>query len=208
VGNTTAPVRMRWTSSDGTGTGVQRHDAQRSVDGAAWTAVTSYGALTAQIYQLASGHTYRFRVRAWDWAGNVSAWAYGPAFAVSLPQETSTAWRWSAGWTRPAWTNASGGYVKLTGTRGAYGRLAFRGRSLALYGPRASSLGLSAIYIDGVRVATVNQWSSTAAARQPLYVRNGLSLATTHVLEVRSLGTAGHQGGGTRVAVDAASIVR
>jgi hypothetical protein len=208
VGTTTAPVRMRWTSSDGTGTGIQRHDVQRSVDGGAWTAVTSYGALTAQIYQLAAGHTYRFRVRAWDWAGNVSAWAYGPTFAVSLAQETSTAWRWSTGWTRPAWTNASAGYVKLTSTRGAYGRLTFRGRSVALYGPRASSLGLSAIYLDGVRVATVNQWSSTAVARQPLYIRNGLGLATTHVLEVRSLGTAGHTGGGTRVAVDVASIVR
>jgi hypothetical protein len=47
-----------------------------------------------------------------------------------------------------------------------------------------------------------------AAARETLYVRNGLSLATTHVLEVRSLGTPGHEGGGTRVAVDAASVVR
>ncbi len=208
IGNTTAAVRMRWTSSDGSGTGVQRHDVQASTDGGAWTAMPSYGSLTAQIYQLASGHTYRFRVRAWDWAGNVSAWAYGPSFAVSLAQETSTAWRWSAGWTRVASGGASAGYVELTGTRGAAGRLTFRGRSVGLYGPRASSLGLSAIYLDGVRVATVNQWSSVAAARETLYVRNGLSLSTTHVLEVRSLGTPGHEGGGTRVAVDAASVVR
>jgi hypothetical protein len=50
----------------------------------------------------------------------------------------------------------------------------------------------------------VNQWSSTTVARQPLYLRNGLSPSSSHVLEVRSLGT----GGGTRVAVDAVSILR
>jgi hypothetical protein len=208
IGNTTAAVRLRWTSSDGPGTGVQRHDVQASVNGGSWTAMPSYGSLTAQIYQLASGSSYRFRVRAWDWAGNVSAWAYGPSFAVGLAQETSTAWRWSAGWSRVASGNASAGYVELTGTRGAAGRLTFRGRSVGLYGPRTPSLGLSAVYLDGVRVATVNQWSSVAAARETLYVRNGLSLATTHVLEVRSLGMPGHEGGGTRVAVDAASVVR
>ncbi len=148
-----------------------------------------------------------FRVRAWDWAGNVSAWAYGPTFAVNLAQETSTAWRWSTGWRRTAWLSASGGYVKLTGTPGAYGQLTFHSRSVALAGPRAASLRLSAIYLDGVRVATLNQWSSAAEARQPLYIRNSLSLTTTHVLEVRSLGQAGHEGGGTKVAVDVASIV-
>ncbi|HEX6678397.1 MAG TPA: Ig-like domain-containing protein [Actinomycetes bacterium] len=208
IGNTTAAIRMRWTSSDGSGTGVQRHDVQASTDGVTWTAMPSYGSNTAQVYQLASGRTYRFRVRAWDWAGNVSPWAYGPSFVVSLAQETSTAWRWSAGWARVASGGASAGYVELTGTRGAAGRLTFRGRSVGLYGPRTPSLGLSGIYLDGVRVATVNQWSSAAAARETLYVRNGLSLATTHVLEVRSLGTPGHDGGGTRVAIDAASVVR
>jgi len=83
-----------------------------------------------------------------------------------------------------AWTGSSGGYLRLTGTKGASGRLTFSGRSVALYGPRASCLGLSAIYLDGVRVATVNQWSSTIVARQPLYLHNGLSLSTSHVLEV------------------------
>jgi hypothetical protein len=206
VGTFTAPVRMRWTSNDGSGTGIQRHDVERSVDGQAWTAVTSPGALTAQVYLL-TAHTYRFRVRAWDWADNVSAWAYGPTFDVSLAQETATAWRWSTGWTRTASASASGGYIRTTGTSGAHGSLTFRGRSVAVYGPRSGSLGLSAIYLDGSRVATVNQWASSAEARRPLYIRNGLSLTTTHVLEVRSLGKAGHQGGGTKVTVDVASIL-
>src|SRR5207247_10859566 len=30
-------------------------------------------------------------------SSDLSAWAYGQAFAVTLAQETSTAWRWSAG---------------------------------------------------------------------------------------------------------------
>jgi hypothetical protein len=163
---------------------VQRHDVQRSVDGGAWTAVTSYGALTAQIYQLAGGHTYRFRVRAWDWAG------------------------WSAGWTRPAWANASGGYIKLTGTRGASGRLAFRGRSLALYGPRAASLGLSAIYLDGRsrrdRQPVVVDHNGAAAALPPQrpQPRDGARARGSLARDRR------HEGGGTRVAVDVASIVR
>jgi hypothetical protein len=208
IGNTTAAVRMRWTSSDGSGTGVQRHDVEASVDGGAWTPMTSSGSLTAQIYQLRSGSTYRFRVRAWDWVGNASAWAYGPSFTVTLAQESSTAWRWSTGWTWVPSAGASGGYVRRTSTLGATGRLIFVGRSVGLYGPRGPSLGKSAIYLDGVRVATVNQWASSAAARETLYVRNGLSAATTHVLEVRSLGTPGYPGGGIRVEVDAASVLR
>ncbi len=56
--------------------------------------------------------------------------------------------------------------------------------------------------------AVTSPGAGTAAARQPLYLRNGLSPSTSHVLEVRSLGIAGHTGGGTRVAVDAVSILR
>jgi antitoxin ParD1/3/4 len=59
-----------------------------------------------------------------------------------------------------AWTGASGGYVRLTGTKGASGRLTFSGRSVAVHGPRNSSLGLPAVYLDGVRVATMNQRSA------------------------------------------------
>jgi hypothetical protein len=102
---------------------------------------------------------------------------------------------------------AGGGYLRLTDTKGASGRLAFTGRSVALYGPRHFLPRLPAIYLDGVRVATVNQWSATILARQPLYLRNGLSLSRSHVLEVRSLGTAGHTGG-TWIAIDAVSILR
>src|SRR5262249_42125292 len=59
VGPATAPVRIRWTSQDGAGTGIQRQDVERSADGGGWTAVTSPGAGTAVVYQLTAGHRYR-----------------------------------------------------------------------------------------------------------------------------------------------------
>lgn len=206
IGSSTLPVRIRWTSSDGAGTGIQWHDVQDSVNSGAYATKTSPGAATSAVYSLSSA-THRFRVRACDWAGNLSSWAYGTSFTATPAQETSTWWQWSSGWTRYSSSNASGGYYRSTGTSGAWAKLTFSGRSVAVYGPRSTSYGLSGIYLDGVRVATVNQWSATASYRQPLFVRNGLSLAATHVLEVRSLGTAGHTGGGTRVAIDAASVL-
>lgn len=207
VGYATAPVRIRWTGTDGSGTGIQRYEVQASLNGGAYATKASPGTSTAISYQLAPGG-YRFRVRAWDWAGNVSGWAYGSYFTVALAQESSTAWSWSTGWSRIATSAASGGYYRLTGTTGASARLTVRGRSVAVYGPKGPTLGLAAVYLDGVRVATINQWYPSGVHREPLYVRNGLSTTTTHVLQIRSLGTAGHTGGGTRVALDAASVVR
>jgi hypothetical protein len=206
-GDTTTAVRLRWTARDTT-TAVQRLDMQMSVNGGAWKAMPTFGAETARIYELAGGRSYRFRVRAWDWAGNVSAWAYGPTFRVTVAQETHSAWRWSSGWSRIALAHASGGYVRITSTRGASARLTFRGRSVAIYGPKRPSLGLSAVYLDGVRVGTINQYAGSPEARATLFVRNGLSLSSTHSLRIKSLGARGNPSGGTRVAVDVVSVVR
>ena len=205
VGTTTAPVRLSWTSRDAE-TGIQRHDLHLSVNGGAWRAAPTFGSLTRTVQQLAAGRTYRFRVRAWDWAGRASGWRYGPTFGVGMAQE-STGWSYSAGWRRVALSNASGGYVARTATKGAYARYAFTGRSIAVFGPRLSSLGKSAVYLDGVRVATLNQWDSHGEARATLFVRNGLDPTRRHVLEIRSLGVPGYPGGGTAVAVDVAARV-
>lgn len=205
IGMNTVPVWLNWTSRD-VGVGVQKHDIQVSVDGGTWTARPGTRSDTETQYQLEAGHRYRFRVRAWDMSGNVSAWAYGNTFELTLAQENSTAWTWSSGWHREPEDDASGGFVQATDTAGESGVLTFSGRAVAIYGPRTSYGGVSRVYLDGEQVGTIDQYHPGGEAREQLFVRTGLDGTTTHTLEVRSLGTG--YGDNTEVEIDAVAIVR
>ncbi|NLE43624.1 MAG: hypothetical protein GX620_02785 [Chloroflexi bacterium] len=70
-------VPVQWTGSD-VGSGIASYDVQVQVDGGVWqnwrTQVTS----TSSSYSGAAGHTYCFRSRARDHAGNLEAWPATP----------------------------------------------------------------------------------------------------------------------------------
>ena len=78
-----SPVSLTWTGSD-KGWGIARYQLQRSVDGGAWHGVVSTKARTCT-QLVATGHTYRYRVRAVDKYGNVGAWATAATFRPGQP---------------------------------------------------------------------------------------------------------------------------
>ena len=63
-------VRLYWSGSDST-SGIATYDLARSVDGGSWSTVATGLTSARSDQQLASGHTYRFRVRARDKAGRL-----------------------------------------------------------------------------------------------------------------------------------------
>ena len=69
-------VRLAWTASD-SGSGIGHFTVQRSVDGASWSTLASSLTGTSYSTSMASGHRYRYRVRAYDRAGNstLSGWS-------------------------------------------------------------------------------------------------------------------------------------
>ena len=65
-------ISLRWAGSDAL-SGVSAYRIQRSVDGKHFVNLDRIGLTTASLV-VANGHTYRFRVRAIDGAGNRSRW--------------------------------------------------------------------------------------------------------------------------------------
>ena len=65
-------LRVPWSGTDAT-SGIARYELLQSTDGGAWTVVSTTLTAPTADRSLASLHTYRFRVRAVDKAGNVGA---------------------------------------------------------------------------------------------------------------------------------------
>lgn len=77
------PTEVRWTGAD-KGWGVASYALQQSTDGGTWRNVALQDPSSATTVRwLPDGHSFRFRVRAVDKAGNVGAWATGSTFAVA-----------------------------------------------------------------------------------------------------------------------------
>jgi hypothetical protein len=186
------PISVSWTGSDAGGWGVASYDLQRSIDGGPHRTVAWRLKARTRTSSLALYHTYRYRVRAIDRAGNVGYYATGPAIRAYLRQETSSLMRWTSGaWESVAATGASGGLVRRSAQPGAAMSYTFTGRGVALIGPRGPDLGQARIYIDGRRVTTVDLNAPTETARA-IVIRWHWTQRARHVLRVEVVGTAGH----------------
>ena len=189
-----------WAFDDGIGIGIQRFSLQRQRDGGSWTALTTNIQPLPDIGTAATGHyhvnltnwhTYRFRVRAVDFDGNVSVWAYAPTVTARLVQQTSSAVTFSrTGWSTVSSTWYSGGSARKTTTPGSSVRITFTGRAIALvttYRPGPVTVD---VYVDGVYQGR-NQVSSyvTGYGRQVWPFRfSGTSEHTIRYRERRAAG--------------------
>ena len=122
------PVKVLWTGADLHGSGVASYDLAVSVSGSAYTTLRTGVASPTLDTSFASGKTYRFRVRARDFAGNVGAWVTGATLSGSLVQQTSSSIRFSTGWTTLSNTSYSGGTAKARSIAGAAVSYTFTGR--------------------------------------------------------------------------------
>ncbi len=206
VGTTDVPIRLSWSATDAQGD-VTRYQLQRSTNGGAYANVSLAAPTTTIIDQfLTPAHNYRYRVRATDDAGNTSLYKYGPRFTMDAHQETSTAIAYSAttAWTQEALSGSYGGQVKFATVAGSTATLTFTGTNVAWVAPKSPERGQAEVFLDNVKVATVDLTSTSALTRQVVYAANGLSPSVTHKLQVKVLGTANRP----RVDVDAFVVVR
>jgi predicted phage tail protein len=192
LGTTTVPVRLAWNGSDA-GSGIDHFELAFSTSGGAYVAVALSSPTAISLmksFAPSTTRTYRFRVRAIDHSGNVSAWLYGPTFHVKLVQQSSTSVHYAGTWTTGTTTSASGGSYKTTKTTGASVSYTFSGRTVGFVAYQASTLGSVKVYIDGVYRAAVSEYASSTAWRRMIYVRAFTSLGT-HTIKLVCAGTAG-----------------
>jgi hypothetical protein len=105
------------------------------------------------------------------------------------------------GWTTTASSTALGGSLRVSTTYGSLITTKATGRSLAVLLRQGPSYGYAAVYVDGVKVATVSMRSATTrtvSAAVKTFATSG-----THTVTVKNLG-----GGSTgRLGVDGLVVV-
>jgi len=198
LGPSTIPIDVSWAAATDQGRGVRGYELERYL-GAAWVTVPLARATdTSVTVVLAPGQVQRFRVRAVDRAGNVSAWATAGAFRLAAVQETSTAVVLKGRWTAHLSPAFYGRRAISAQVAGASARITFTGQQIAWVSAVGPTRGQARVYVDGAYVRTVDLRSSSIAARRIVYVRSWTA-SGQHTLEIRVVGTSGRP----RVDVDA-----
>lgn len=201
VPTTGVPTLVSWSLASSSN-GVSRYDLQVSLDGAAWTSLPLATATSAARWVTFSpGHHYTFRARAVDRSGRVGAWRTAGPRHAGVVSDASASVVYRGTWGTAGSTSYLAGKVHYTRAAGATATLRFSGSAVAWVGPAGPGRGKSAVYLDGTRIAIVDEYATSFVPRRMLFVRN--VAAGTHTLVIKALGTTGRP----MVAVDAIYVV-
>jgi len=163
---------------------------------------------TSKVRKLIPGSVYRFRLIAKDFRGANSNFANGtPKKLIAIQDSDTAAISYTGIWANV--TNASmfGTTGKYSSTAGHSALVTFSGTNIGWVTRKSNTGGKAEIWLDGVKLTTIDLYSATLRQRQMVFVRNGLAPGT-HTLEVRVLGTKSTGSAGTRVDVDAFIVLQ
>jgi len=199
----TTPVEISWSGTD-TGWGIAYYRLERSVADGAWTKVTIPSALAKSVVQsLTKDTSYRYRVRAFDKAGNAGAWDYGATFTPRRTSDESTSLSYTSGWKTVSDATAHGGVTHESRTGERSVSYTFSGRAIAWIAERGPTFGKARVYMDGVLISTVDTGQSTNQPRR-LVFRKSWSSVGTHQIKIVVSGTTGRP----TISLDGFAILR
>jgi hypothetical protein len=198
---TAAPnYRISWPASTDATSGTVTYAVEESIDSGAYGAPTfTTGASIVRALPL--GHTYRFRVTAFDLLGNSSGTVTGvqlqPLLFQSPTSKTGT-------WHTSSASGFSGGTAWYATGAGASATFKSTGvRSLGFVTTRASSRGKFKVYIDGVLKGTFSAYSTTTTFRKIAY-QFTFGSPGTHSIKIVVVGGGSHP----RIDVDAFLVLK
>jgi len=200
LGRRSIPVRVELSATDN-GPGIAGYWLWRSTDGAALEMVSSTPLQGSVLLRLPSGHSYSFVAQAVDFAGNMSAAAYGPVFSLLTFQERSASY--SASWGRRFNRSAHRRFQSSSYVRHALARFRFNGRAVSWVARTSRRGGKALVYVDGRRVDTVSLYSRRSVPRKVVFSRRW-GTSRSHTIELRSVATSARP----RVSVDAFVVLR
>lgn len=184
-------ARIYWKGADPGGSGVARYEVAISTASAPYVMASTSIKGTFSYATVRPGRTYRFRVRAVDFAGNVGAWAYSRRFTPALVQQTSSAVRFSTGWSTLTSSGYSGGSTRIRSLKGASATYMFTGQAVGLVSTMTRTRGKARIYVDGKLQSDINLYSSTTLYRRTVWAK-AWTTSGTHTVKIVVLGTSGH----------------
>ncbi|MCX5050596.1 MULTISPECIES: peptidoglycan recognition protein [unclassified Streptomyces] len=178
VNTSAVPVTLGWKATD--------NAALKSVSLLTPTTATFGPTTTSSSRTAASGTASTWSMTAYDYAGNTRTSSV--SFTPVILQETSATK--SGSWTARSSTSYLGGKWYSSGSKGASLSWTFTGRSASWVVSRASTSGQAYVYVDGVKVSTVDLKSSTTLYRQAIWTKTWSSSAK-HTVEIVVVGTSG-----------------
>lgn len=161
-------MTLTWGGTDA-GSGIKSYDVARSYDGGAYKTIASATTAKAMNWTMNPGHTYRFKVRARDKAGNLGSWVYASTWSASLIQNTSTSVKYTGSWSAASGAAHSGGSVRFATGAGASATLTFSGRAFAWVTTLRETGGEVQVWVDGVLAGTVDTYAESTTYRQVVF---------------------------------------
>jgi hypothetical protein len=185
------PIKVAWTATDA-GTGVARMKLQMSIDGGSWAKVALPRATARHaVVTVPPPHDARFRVRARDGAGNLSAWTAGEALRWTLLSEQAPGVVTAGSWTLISASGFLGDRALRGRSGGAELSLTFTGSRVAWVGRPSRAGGSARVFLDGEDRGTVSTYASSRSYRRVVYVASWPE-SGSHTLTIRVVGTPGH----------------
>lgn len=186
---TTYPEMVTWSANDATG--VAEYRAWLSTDGV-WARLPLATPTSRSVaITVGPGHRYQLAVQAVDTAGNWGSARLTTTFSAGIAQETSAQLTFSAGWTRKAWSSASGGFLMSTATAKASASFTAFGSTMGWVAAKGPTKGVATVYLDGVLYKTVNLYAATVSGRV-IVASYAWATPGTHTMKIVASGTAGH----------------
>ena len=180
-------MSLSWTGTD-SGAGIASYDVARSYDGAAYATIASAITATSLNWTMTPGHSYRFRVRARDKAGNVGSWVAASTWYPTLTQQSSSSVAWTGDWSSSSVAEHSGGSANGSDAAGASATLTFSGRAIAWVTTLGPSCGEVQVWVDGVLVSTIDTYAVATTYRFIAFSRAWSSYAS-HTIQLVVVGT-------------------
>jgi hypothetical protein len=182
------PVRLTWSGSDAGNAGIDYYKVWKTTNGGtSWTFVAQTRSTSLNV-TAAPGGSVQYRIRAWDKAGNRSAYKVGATIRPRLIQQSSSSVRFGRSWTTQVDAAYSGGSAKSSSSTGAWATFSFTGRAVGVVMTRDQVYGQVKVYVDGVLVKTVDTYAASRADRVLVYAKTW-SFSATHRVTVKVVGT-------------------
>ncbi|MEV6108505.1 peptidoglycan recognition protein [Streptomyces sp. NPDC051940] len=176
--STSVPVYLSWAATDANGLKSAQLTAPST---ATYGPTTTSASVTAK-----PGTATSWTMRAYDYAGN-----YGTATKAYTPviAQESAASKWGT-WSTKSSSSYLGGASYSSSSKGASLKWTFTGSSVGWVVSRASTSGQAEVWVDNVKVATVDLKSSTTMYRNIIWAKRWTTSAT-HTIKIVVVGTSG-----------------
>ena len=194
-------LRTTWAGTDD-GSGIVAWKVRERRGTAKWRTIVSAGAVTSRSARLPIGVRLRHKARATDLAGDRSAYAAGPEFALHTISEASSALTYTKNWRTRSSSSARGGRISYSGRVNATATLRVTARSVAWISSVGPNRGRANVFLDGVFLTTGDCYSASAKTKRIVFATD--LEPGSHELTIVVEGTAGRP----RVDVDGFVLLR